>query len=118
MRTAQPAEVVRELTRRPDRRAATPEVAPIRARDRPSGGFIWLLRRRSLATAWAAFFPSGKSAGVQGRAGPAQLDALDEHPDPADEVEQAEHLREGDRADAGAGAQHHARFTALGIRAA
>jgi len=42
---------------------------------------------------------------VQGLAGPAQLDALDEHPDPGDQAEQAEQQREGDRADAGAGAQ-------------
>ena len=40
--------------------------------------------------------------------GAAQLDALHQHPDADDQVEQAEQQRQGDRAEAGAGAQHHA----------
>jgi hypothetical protein len=45
---------------------------------------------------------------VQGLLGAAQLGALCEHPGPGDQVEQAEQQGEGDRADAGAGAQHYA----------
>jgi hypothetical protein len=45
---------------------------------------------------------------VHGLPGAAQLDALHQHPDPGDQVEQAEQQREGDRAEAGAGAQHDA----------
>src|SRR5271166_2634313 len=45
---------------------------------------------------------------VQGVAGPAQLDALHDRIDPLDQVEQTEQQREGDRAHAGVGEQHHA----------
>jgi hypothetical protein len=46
--------------------------------------------------------------GGQGLAGAAQLDAAGQCPAPVDETEQAEQDRQGDRAEAGAGAQHHA----------
>src|SRR5215467_13822143 len=56
----------------------------------------------------AFFFRLSRPDRAQGLLGAAQLGALHQHPDPGDQVEQAEQQREGDRADAGAGAQHHA----------
>jgi hypothetical protein len=43
----------------------------------------------------AFFFRLSRPAGVQGLVGAAQLDALREHPDPGDQVEQAEQRGQG-----------------------